>query len=84
MIPIQELLSRIRWDPEFARARFRIGYYDRLEDRTVYVDFRELFFEPGDHFAFELVDIDGIVHHIPLHRIREVYRNGELIWQRRG
>ncbi len=84
MIPIQELLSRIRWDEEFGQGTFRLGYYDRVEDRIMYVDFEELFFEPGDHFTFELVDIDGVVHHVPLHRIREVYRNGDLIWHRQG
>jgi uncharacterized protein (UPF0248 family) len=29
MIPIRELLDRIRWDPEFAKSEFAIGYYDR-------------------------------------------------------
>jgi hypothetical protein len=32
MTPIHELLSRIRWDKEFGRGQFEIGYYDRLED----------------------------------------------------
>lgn len=82
MMPIHELLSRIRWDPEFGTADFEIGYYDRVEDRIMRVPLRELFFEPGDHFAFDLYDHDGRLHSIPLHRVREVYRNGELIWER--
>jgi hypothetical protein len=39
MIPIHELLSRIRWDPEFARGSFQLGYYDRAEDRVILVPF---------------------------------------------
>ena len=31
MMPIHELLNRMRWDKEFAKADFLIGYYDRLE-----------------------------------------------------
>ena len=33
MTPIHELLNRIRWDPEFAKGNFELGYYDRAEDR---------------------------------------------------
>ena len=31
MIPIQELLSRIRWDESFGKGDFEIGYYDRVD-----------------------------------------------------
>ena len=37
MIPIQELLNRIRWDPEFAKGNFELGYYDRTENRIILV-----------------------------------------------
>jgi uncharacterized protein (UPF0248 family) len=82
MMPIQELLSRIRWDEAFGQADFVIGYYDRLEERIIRVPLRELYFEPDDHFAFDLIDYQGALHSIPLHRIKEVYRDGELIWHR--
>jgi uncharacterized protein (UPF0248 family) len=38
--------------------------------------------EPGNRFSFTAVEADGSVHDVPFHRVREVYRNGELIWQR--
>jgi len=82
MMPIHELLSRIRWDERFGQAQFVIGYYDRVEKRIIRVPLRELYFEPGDHFAFDLIDQEGALHNIPLHRIKQVYRNGELIWHR--
>jgi uncharacterized protein (UPF0248 family) len=81
-MPIHELLSRIRWDERFGQAQFVIGYYDRVEKRIIRVPLRELYFEPGDHFAFDLIDHEGALHNIPLHRIKQVYRNGELIWHR--
>ena len=82
MIPIHELLSRIRWDEAYGHADFVIGYYDRLEDRVMTVPLKELYFDPEDHFDFQLLDEEGVTHTIPLHRIRQVFRNGELVWQR--
>jgi uncharacterized protein (UPF0248 family) len=82
MIPIHELLSRIRWDRQFGEGDFVIGYYDRVEDAVIRVPMRELFFQPDNHFAFDLIDQEGALHSVPLHRIREVYKNGKLIWHR--
>jgi uncharacterized protein (UPF0248 family) len=84
MIPIQELLNRIRWDKAFGEGAFRIGYYDRVSRQIIQVPLREIWFEEEDHFAFQLLDEEGETHMIPLHRVREVYRDGELIWQRQA
>ena len=82
MMPIQDLLNRIRWDEEFGRAMFIIGYYDRVTDSIVRVPFERIHMEEGVHFAFEAIESDGSVHSVPLHRVREVWRNGKLIWHR--
>jgi len=82
MIPIQELLNRIIWDKDFGRGCFEIGYYDRILDEIVIVSFEQLAFTPGDHFAFHLFTPDGEALSIPFHRVREVYRDGKIIWQR--
>lgn len=82
MIPIHELLNRIRWDEDYGNADFIVGYYDRVENRIVKVRLKELFFNKDDHFDFELVDDMGETHTIPLHRIKEVYRNNDLVWRR--
>jgi uncharacterized protein (UPF0248 family) len=82
MIPIHELLNRIRWDKEYGDAEFVIRYYDHVEDRIVSVALTELTFDKEDHFDFELKDDEGEWHSIPLHRIRQVFRNRELVWQR--
>ena len=44
MIPIHELLNRIRWDSEFAKGNFQLGYYDRAEDRIILVPLQEITF----------------------------------------
>jgi uncharacterized protein (UPF0248 family) len=82
MIPIRSLLDRIRWDPEFGRAAFTIGYYDRVEGRIVTVPLARIHLDPGKHFSFTAVEQDGSVHEVPFHRVREVHRDGVLIWQR--
>jgi uncharacterized protein (UPF0248 family) len=83
MIPIHELLNRMRWDPEFARGNFELGYYDRVEGRVILVPFKEVVFSPGDARAFRLVDAEGQTHRVPFHRVREVYKDAQRIWHRR-
>jgi uncharacterized protein (UPF0248 family) len=84
VMPIQDLLHRIQWDPEFGRGEFRIGYLDRVAHRIVHVSWPQVRLEPGEHFALEVIEDDGSLHMVPLHRVREVWRDGELIWQRTG
>ena len=82
MIPIHELLNRIRWDRDYGRGDFTLGYYDRVEDRIILVPFAALQFDPAEHFSFQLTAASGELLTIPLHRVCDVYRNGELIWHR--
>ncbi|BBI98568.1 hypothetical protein FGKAn22_02610 [Ferrigenium kumadai] len=82
MIPLHELLSRIYWDPEFGRGEFRIGYLDHLRDGLVYVSLHEMRPEAGSHSCFEVTDEEGIVHSVPYHRVKEVWKDGALIWRR--
>ena len=46
MIPIHELLNRIRWDPEFAKGKFELGYYYRTETRINLVPLKQMTFRP--------------------------------------
>ena len=82
MIPIHQLLSRIRWDPEFGRGTFDLGYFDRVKDRVMIVPLRQVDLIEEDPRAFSLVDGEGEVHRVPFHRVREVYKNGQRIWRR--
>ena len=80
MQPVQEVLDRIRWDAEFAHGKFALGYYDRLVHQELIIPLTVISMERPDTFAFQ--DADGIIHHIPLHRVRAVYKNGIAIWRR--
>lgn len=82
MIPIYALLSRIRWDSNFGEGVFELGYYDRVSDSVELVPFAAIDMKPGDHFAFQVINADGQRVNIPYHRVRQVFKNGECIWQR--
>jgi uncharacterized protein (UPF0248 family) len=82
MIPIHELLNRIRWDSEFAKGSFKLGYYDRAENRIILVPLKEVTFSMESPSTFELMGPEGHVHGVPFHRVREVYKNAQRIWNR--
>ena len=82
MIPIHELLSRIQWDKEFGKGRFEIGYFDRHEGVIHRVALQEVKFPEDVHHTFEIVDESGQTRRIPFHRVREVVKDGHIIWQR--
>jgi uncharacterized protein (UPF0248 family) len=82
MIPIESLLHRIRWDPEFGRGSFSIGYYDRVQRCIVTLPLEQIRLQPGNHFSFTAVEPDGSAHDVPFHRVREVHRDGACIWRR--
>jgi uncharacterized protein (UPF0248 family) len=82
MQAIQELLARIRHDPEFGEGDFEIGYLDRFDGTIRRVAFCEVSFPTDQRRVFEALDDSGQARRIPFHRVREVYRDGRLIWRR--
>jgi len=82
MTPIQQLLARIRHDPKFGQGVFELGYLDRFVIQVQRVALGHVDFPEGEKRVFEFVDADGQKRRIGFHRIREVYRDGALIWQR--
>ena len=82
MIPIHDLLSRIRWDKEFGQGQFELGYYDRFEGALQRVALQAVTFPESERHIFEVVDDSGQIRRIPFHRVREVVKDGRVIWQR--
>ena len=82
MLPIQKLLSRILWDPRFRRGEFALGYFDRVTRAIVKVPFAAIHFPAEAPGNFEIRDEEGVLHRIPFHRVRRVYRDGRVIWER--
>ena len=82
MQPIQDLLNRIHWDPDFGQGWFELAFLDHSARELVRLAFDRISFVPGDHYFFHYLDEAGAMHSVPFHRIRAVYKNGEVIWQR--
>ncbi|MGD9389633.1 MAG: DUF504 domain-containing protein [Thioalkalispiraceae bacterium] len=82
MQPIHELINRIHWDREFGEGDFELGFLDRLQDKIIRLPFSKVVFSPGDHYFFHYMDEDGNQHNVPYHRIKTVYKNGNVIWHR--
>jgi uncharacterized protein (UPF0248 family) len=82
MTPIHEILARIRHDREFGRGVFELGYLDRFDTQVQRVALGLVDFPKDEKRVFVFVDADGLRRRIPFHRVREVYREGALIWQR--
>lgn len=82
MQPIEELLQRIRWDAEFSKGVFEVGYLDRPIPGEQLVPFEAIRLNRERPGTFSVVDGDGNVRHIPLHRVRTVYKDGVAIWRR--
>ena len=84
MVPIQDVLHRIQWDPAWRGSVFEVGYLDRVAAAIVRVPFEELRVESSGPPALALRDRDGAVVRVPLHRVREVWRDGAIVWERRA
>lgn len=80
MVPIHQLLARIHWDPSFGRGDFEIAYLDRRKAGLVRVPLERVVSRTA--FGFEAEQEDGTVQSIPFHRVREVRRDGDVIWSR--
>jgi uncharacterized protein (UPF0248 family) len=82
MIPIHELINRIRWDEAFAKGYFVIGYYDRKNKKITRTPFLQIYLTQGNHFFFQVTNPDGSPHEILFHRVKAVHKDGKLIWYR--
>jgi uncharacterized protein (UPF0248 family) len=81
MQPLHDLLNRIKWDAEFGKGEFALDYYDRVVHQKKVVPFASITMDP-EGGSFSVHDEDGNVIRIPLHRVRTVYKDGVVIWQR--
>jgi uncharacterized protein (UPF0248 family) len=84
MQPLRQLLDRIKWDREFGRGTFVLEYCDRVERQMVRVPLQSIETTPERPTSFTVLDHGQVVAHIPLHRVRAVYKDGVVIWERRG
>ncbi len=79
MIPIKELLNKIKWDKRENPEDYTVGYYDRLRKEIIEFPFKAIK-EIDENFM--LIEINGEEKTIPLHAIKIVRKKGEQLWKR--
>lgn len=78
MMYIGDMLNKIRWDKKLKPEEYIIVYFDRIAEKRFEVPFTAM----GREGNFFTVEIDGRKTMIPLHRIRQVKRDGKVVWER--
>ncbi|MDO8740512.1 MAG: DUF504 domain-containing protein [Candidatus Woesearchaeota archaeon] len=81
MIPIKELLNKVKWDKRENPEDYSVFYLDRVLNRLIEISYKNIKRLDGEFFVINKNEEDTF---IPLHRIREVRKKGKLVWQRKG
>ena len=81
MMPIKDLLNKIRWDKRYSPEDYKIYYFDRLKNNLVPVDYNSVIKIEGN---FLIMKSDGKEVNIPLHRIRKVMKKRMVVWRRKS
>jgi uncharacterized protein (UPF0248 family) len=77
MKPIQDVLNQIKWDKKLNPEDYSVEYIDFGKLVSIsYVAIKRI------EGLFMIIEKNGEEMNIPLHRIRVVKKNGEVIWQR--
>lgn len=79
MQPIIELLNQIRLDKKENPYEYMIYYEDRVTENNIGIPFKAIKRVDGNFFVIE--EAHGETS-IPLHRIREVRKEGKSVWKR--
>lgn len=80
MIYILDLLNKIKWDSRENQEHYTLYYQDRIENKLKEIRYTDIIaIEP----PCMLLSLNKKITYIPLHRIREIKKQGKVIWQRK-
>lgn len=79
MIPIQDLLNKIKWDKRENPGEYVIFYFDRVLGKLIKIPYAKIKVLEGSFMVLDNVKESNI----PLHRIKKVMRNDKIVWERR-
>ncbi len=82
MLTERQMLHKIKWDERIDQTNIRVGYFDGCAGKIIYVPYTQLLMEKGDNFSFR-VYINLERHDVPYHRIRQITKGEEVIWERK-
>ena len=79
MIPITELLNKIKWDKREKSEQYSIFYLDRILNKLIQIPYTKIKKLEGSFMVLD--DIDKT--NIPLHRVKKVMKNNVVVWERK-
>ena len=79
MIPIKELLNKIKWDKREKPEQYSIFYFDRILKTLMKIPYTKIRKIEG---SFLVLDNEKETN-IPMHRIRKVVKDKVIIWERK-
>jgi uncharacterized protein (UPF0248 family) len=79
MIPIQDLLNKLKWDPYEEPFSYSVFYWDRIAKKLREVKYRDIVDVRDGYMTIVRQESEVM---IPLHRIRVVKKAGVTVWDR--
>lgn len=79
MIPILNLLNKIKWDKNLNPEEYSIFYLDRITKSLIEIRYNDI---KKIEKSFMILEKNNEEVNIPLHRIRKVKRKNKLVWER--
>ncbi|MBI2656224.1 DUF504 domain-containing protein [Candidatus Woesearchaeota archaeon] len=79
MIPIKNLLNKIKWDKREAPEQYSIFYFDRILKKLIKIPYIKIKRIEGSFMVLDNEDESNI----PLHRVRKVMKNDTVVWERK-
>ena len=79
MIPIQDLLNKIKWDKRENPKQYTIFYFDRILNKLISHPYTKIKKLEG---TFMVLDNEE-ESNIPLHRVKKVMKSNEVVWERK-
>jgi uncharacterized protein (UPF0248 family) len=79
MQPISDLLNKIKWDKRENPKEYSIFYFDRILKTLIEIPYTKIKRIEG---SFMVLDNEE-ESNIPLHRIKRVTKNKDIVWERK-
>ncbi len=79
MMHVREVLNKIKCDKKENPELYKIYYYDRVLDKLIEIDYKDI---KDIDKNFITIMKNNKETEIPMHRIKEVRKQGKLIWSR--
>ena len=79
MLPIQQLLNKIKWDKRENPSDYTLFYFDRILNKLVSIPYNKIKRLEGSFMVLDNIEETNI----PLHRIKKVAKKDAVIWERK-